>query len=788
MRDGRLDCHDGSDEVTQISVGWHHLLLITAIIVLVGLLVPLCCRVHSSRRRVGGRGCLPPPAASSSSVFTHRRYNSHSAILAREEEHHMIPTTDIPCDLISLLENKSNNWDVRMRSRLLATITRSRVSVSGLRPEVMTSAKCHYALLHNDSIRLHHLYMYLASRASNVRELAKVTRHLYSWEMELHRQDQSEVLNCWRLRLGCSSTTSDIISSVTNTTSFFSRCATSLAPVRDSLRYVRRQTLRARPQEDSALDQIVSLVYFTLVPFLTGSLFYLEQIKNIIFAIVFWHSLTDYTDSRLQDSPFEFSLCLLLLVSIICTQCLFILYSYFYAEEIFEISSPECGRWQRRTLCYRTVATFLSPLMPCFILSNYVYYDSFISRTRRHLQTLNDPSEEPVSEAELRVREANQEERIRLYRQIYKLQSRRQSYRKLYSYYRLTSAIFESVTVIIVIILLMFVNKSSSSNSISSNNYSSMKLIDLIEVRLATFFRVDTNVKGELAFSDYEVYLVKDVVIVSSLVYSLLVILSSLVKYWYQAKNIAMSWMGQSVLGFYLFFLLFNKLTTVISILSSTPLHGIRLLWSGLFLIFLVLTRVGLVYVYKRKYSINWKSGDGVDKWINILVNIFVIIPVTVSHDPVQELQRKEVELSKFSRRRSDPERRKEFLRHSADMEGEPGGPRHRHLSQEEVRSTIVKMWWKNTNRKIDVNMVKQKIRSKTKGEVDELELDRVVKETLHSLEVVGLVNTGNYYNLAAVLDSNPQRCLLRPLLNTSTWSCWSLLSSRTSERCCWSF
>ena len=69
--------------------------------------------------------------------------------------------------------------------------------------------------------------------------------------------------------------------------------------------------MSARPQEDSALDQILSLLYFTLVPFLAGSLFYLEQIKNIIFAIVFWNSLTDYTDSRLQDSPFEFSLCLL---------------------------------------------------------------------------------------------------------------------------------------------------------------------------------------------------------------------------------------------------------------------------------------------------------------------------------------------------------------------------------------------------------------------------------------------------------------------------------------------
>ena len=749
VRDGRQDCSDGSDEVVQISLGWQHLVLITTTIVLVGLLVPLCCRVHSSGRRLSGHGCLPPPAVSRSSVFSHRRDNSQSSILAREEEHHMIPSTDIPADLISLLENKSNNWDVRTRGRLLAAITRSRVSVSGLRPEVVTSAKCLYALLHNDSIRLHHLYMYLASRCSNVRELAKVTKHLFSWEMELHRQDQSEVLNCWRLRLGCSSTTSVIISSVTNRSTFSSRCRTFVAPVRDSLRNVRRKIMSARPQEDSALDQILSLLYFTLVPFLVGSLFYLEQIKNIIFAIVFWHSLIDYTDSDLLTLPFEFSLCLLLLLSIITTQCLFILYSYFYAEEIFEIntSSEECGRgrWQRRSLCYRTVATFLSPLMPLFILANYVYYDSYISRTRRHLQTLNDPSQEPISDEELRAREANQEERIRLYRQIYRLQSRRQSYRKLYSYYRLTSAVFESVTIIIVTILLMFVNKSTSALlTDTNNNYNNFKLIDLIEMRLVTFFGVGTKIGGELSSALYGEYLVKDIVIVSWLVYSLLVILTSLVKYWYQAKNIAMSWMGQTVLGFYLFFLLFNKLTTVISILSSSRLHSDHLLWlwSGLIFLLLLLVRVGLVYLYKRRWSSNWRSGGVLDKWINLVVNTLVIIPVTVSHDPVQELQRKEVELSKFSRRRSDPERRKEFLRNSANMDGDPGAEPGQ-PSQEEVRAIILKMWWKDTNRRVDVSLVKEKIRSKAKWRGNDLGLDRVIRETLHSLEVVGLINTG---------------------------------------------
>ena len=726
LRNGRQDCQDGSDEVAQPILGWRHLILITLTIVFIGLLVPLFCRLQSREGR-RDQGCLPPPATSSSSVFTHRRNNSRCLILGREED----PSSDIPTHLIATLENKTDNWEVRERGRLMAVITRSRVSVSGLKTEVVSNAKCQYALLHNDSIRFHHLYMYLAARSRTVSDLTKVTRQLYSWELELHRHDHAEVIKCWRLRLGCSATTSVIIHSVTNnTTSCLTAWANCVAPVRDSLRYLRREMLRARPQEDSVLDQILSLLYFTLVPFIACSLFYLEQIKNIIFAIVFWNSLSDYTDSRLRDFPFEFSLSLLLLVSIACYQCLSILYSYFYAEEIFEING-DCQKFQLRSLCYKTVATFLSPLMPCFILANYVYYDSYISLTKRHLQTLNDPRQEPITNEEKEKRDKNQKERIRLYREIYSMKSRRQIYRQLYSYYRVTSALTESVSLIIVTILLMFVD--SNSPRVSTNNYTNFMLIDLMEVRLATFFGVETNL-GEV--NKTEVYLVKDVLIVCSLAYSLLVILSSAVKYWYQAKNIAMSWRGQIVLGLYLAALLYNKLTTVISILSTSRFNSPELYWT--FLSLLVLARVGLVYIYKRKYSTNWQSGGIIDKWVNLLVNTVFIIPATVSHDPVLQLKRKERDLTQFNRRRSDPERRTEFMRRT-----EAGADRQPCKVEEEVRSIILKMWSKNTSRKIDVEMVRTKVRKKqSKWDVESDELEEIITKTLLSLEFVGLINT----------------------------------------------
>ena len=97
-----------------------------------------------------------------------------------KEEDDLIPNDDIPLELISLLEDKSSNWNARKRGGLVRQVTRmDRFSVTALKSEVISGAKCEYVLVHNDSIRFHHLYMYFANRCNNIKELAKVTKHLY---------------------------------------------------------------------------------------------------------------------------------------------------------------------------------------------------------------------------------------------------------------------------------------------------------------------------------------------------------------------------------------------------------------------------------------------------------------------------------------------------------------------------------------------------------------------------------------------------------------------------------
>ncbi len=258
---------------------------------------------------------------------------------------------------------------------------------------------------------------------------------------------------------------------------------------------------------------------------------------------------------------------------------------------------------------------------------------------------------------------------MKLYRYIYKLQNRRHLYRKLFSFYRVTSALPESVTVIVVMVILLFNNIDiKEEDEQGSNNYRRHSFISLVEVRLAAFFGVQTR------HNDMGIYVARDIILSFTLAYSFLVILTALVKYWHQAKNVSMTWMGQVVLGFYLCFLMVNKMTTAISIIVSsqtmsmtTSGHMMTVFMSLAFMMLLICLRLGLVYIYKRNFSRNWTLGDSMDKWMNIFVNTCVVIPFTLYQCPVTELKAKMTEFSPEvaqpqHRRQSDPSLRREEI------------------------------------------------------------------------------------------------------------------------------
>ena len=349
---------------------------------------------------------------------------------------------------------------------------------------------------------------------------------------------------------------------------------------------------------------------------------------------------------------------------------------------------------------------------------------------------------------------------MKLYRYIYKLQNRRHLYRKLFSFYRVTSALLESVTVIIVMVILMF-NKSDveEEDEQGSNNYRRHSFISLVEVRLAAFFGVQTR------HNDMGIYVARDIILSFTLAYSFLVILTALVKYWHQAKNVSMTWMGQVVLGFYLCFLMVNKMTTAISIIVSsqtmsmtTSGHMMTVFMSLAFMMLLICLRLGLVYIYKRNFSRNWSLGDSMDKWMNIFVNTCVVIPFTLYQCPVTELKAKMTEFSPEGaqpqhRRQSDPSlRREEILRALSQTRSQEDEVlpflkmmEEKYPSQDQLREEILKLWWKNPSRKLSLCQVLDKVQGKHSDDLidsDVREMEATIQDIIINLEVIGLINT----------------------------------------------
>ena len=159
----------------------------------------------------------------------------------------MYPIDDIPIELITLLDDKVSNWERKKRESVVAQIHGATYSPSSLKPAIILEAKRLYVLIHNDPVRYHHLYMYLANRSATSKELAKVTNYLYGWEKELHHMNKLEVIKCWRLHLGSSAFTGMIINSVADEQSLVSCCTNTFYPFRQFLRSCRRRLLKVKP-------------------------------------------------------------------------------------------------------------------------------------------------------------------------------------------------------------------------------------------------------------------------------------------------------------------------------------------------------------------------------------------------------------------------------------------------------------------------------------------------------------------------------------------------------------
>ena len=136
-------------------------------------------------------------------------------------------------------------------------------------------------------------------------------------------------------------------------------------------------------------------MYVALVPFVEGCFFFLERLKNLIYIHIFYTALCDLSKNNPADHPFENSLIVAMCLAVVLTQIFFILISVQYSQDIFEIGhESECERSTLKKVIFKIIAAVLSPVIPILVLANHVYYDSKLSRNRRHLQTYKDTDED----------------------------------------------------------------------------------------------------------------------------------------------------------------------------------------------------------------------------------------------------------------------------------------------------------------------------------------------------------------------------------------------------------
>ena len=711
-RDGKPDCLDGSDEIP-FNIYWYYVLTATVVIVIAGICVSLLLNLASEKRARP----LPLPVP-----------------LPVDAVDGPADYSDIPVQLIQLFEDK-DSW--------APEIEEDSKSAKILKADILKQARKKYIYMHTDPIQYHNLYMYLAHRHATLTELNTVVKYLADWEGDIHGENKLEIKKCWRLHLGVSAMTGRILDSVKDTMSLDDKVDEALYPARNVIRKCRRKILNLKPNEDGRTYKAFSIIYFSLIPIIEGSFFYFERFKNVIYIHIFLTALQDLSKDNFWKYSFEFSLVFFMSISVGLVQLINIFLSVYYAEDVLCQQKRELSLMRRTGLKLSSV--LLSPFFPIIVLANHVYHESLLSRLRRHLQDEDeDLTFQKVVEngSPSKTPEENILRRVDLYKKISQTERTSLLYRQVYSYFRVVSAVLESCTTMVCLLLLLFVTGRAGRE---------INLIAGVENKLYSFFDVSVaNTTGLLA----QLNIMRDVVIFGSIVYSLMVILTALVKYLYQSMNLGISLKGQICLGFYLMFLTANRITTAVSLFATTePLKyddgaqepKITIVAAVVIFSCLFSLRLLLVYVYKKYFSAGrtgcddkrrikakrgWDSGNYVDKMINVIINCLVVTPFTVQTNPLQVLKRiqKDFGAEKTEEDRADLLRRRSVVR-SSDVEspGRTASPLSevgslpglslvmgtipaQALQTDSLRNEIRNMWWDDPTTKLEYESVKKKL------------------------------------------------------------------------------
>ena len=446
-----------------------------------------------------------------------------------------------------------------------------------------------------------------------------------------------QVLSCyqWQRHLGAQCWTLALIESTKGEQKIASRLRVVCYPVRNFMRTCRRWALGEEEDKDSKWYKAYTFVRSGAIPLIEILIFNFEQIKNVLYVDFIYTALKDIEEIRSGQHEFEFLLMVIMTSGVLMSQMLIRFYASVYAEDIYKFHSFKEGQpcCTLKRIFFRTMAFVMSPLVPTYTMINYVIFSAKLHRARRHLQTAKvDQGDDKIGA------------RIDLYRRILFLENKTLKCRKIYSYFRVTSALLDSASCLVALVLLFLVG----------NQAHRILLYNAVGDRFNSFYNVHEISKSEgLVFHLMTGFEHADTWILVSIVWSLAIILTGLVRYWFYAKDQALTVQGQICLGFYFLSLTFNRLTTLISLLFNTqPFDGsdpvIPLEVAEILLILLVVIRPLGVTITKIGVSEKFcfsgphKASKLVDRLVNVMVNCLVVTPYMAQTDDIMH-QPKEI-------------------------------------------------------------------------------------------------------------------------------------------------
>ena len=584
---------------------------------------------------------------------------------------------DVPIKLILDLEHLLNVKDIKELSQLERASFEER-----------------YKCVHQDPIQFFHLFMYLAHRCESLGKLKKIVQYLLYLEQGLHRSTtKAEALKCWRYHLGESAMSLKITSCVADQYDINYTVA-------EAFKIFGRSCFRTG---FNTVCDIIEIIF----PIAEGTFFYLERLKNLSYAYIIYVALSDLTRDNLVEETFGFSLFLTLAFQIGLVQIAHIFISAFHSQELLVKCCPEggCKQWCWKKISIKIVSVVFFFLMPLLALAKFVCLQTKITRGRRKLVTAKTGRE-----------------KVTIYQTFRGLEKQMLTYKKIYSYYRVTSAILESGTTAFFFDFLVFVTRRTGRYR---------PFIELLQKRFYSFYGVEpVTDTGEfflpLNRTGYFIFYF-------SIAYSVLVLLTALLKYWENVKNLGLRfWSKVSLVG-YLAFIILNDHWTSVSIYgatetflesgSVTPLAtgSIYFIYLGIRMLLIFYVRGDQEWFNKKTFpsfcssrtgtkteETDWTEGNSVEKVVNVIVNCLVATPFSVYKDPVDVLEKL----------------KKQALESSDD----------------EVRRKILLMWWQNPVKELSQRSVRFIKRELTKKEVNEEEKE--IRDILIKLMKEEKVNT----------------------------------------------